>query len=139
MIQVTSNFSGVLKRRDLLWTRNLYFKYFIYKYKKACNLGKIYLLPKIHKGLSVVSGSPVISNWEAPTENVSEFLNYYLKPVMQNGNINKRNTRKRCDICSKLTTKTWEQRQWRLSSVFITDLEHILHFLLVVLLLTLKK
>ena len=97
---------GVLKRRDLLWTRNLYFKYFTYKYKKACNLGKIYLLPKIHKGLSVVSGSPVISNWEAPTENVSEFLNYYLKPVMQNGNINKRNTRKRCDICSKLRTKT---------------------------------
>ena len=36
---------------------------------------------------------------------------------------NNRNTRKRCEICSNLTTKTPEQRQWRGSDVFIADFE----------------
>ena len=31
-------------------------KYFTYEYKKACNLGKLYLLPKIHKALFNVPG-----------------------------------------------------------------------------------
>ena len=43
------------------------------------------LLPKIHKRLSDVPGRPVISNCGMPTEKVSEFLDYQLKPVMQNG------------------------------------------------------
>ena len=37
--------------------------------------------------------------------------------------------------CSKLTTKTPERRQWRRSCVFIANLEHISHL---VLLLTLN-
>ena len=36
-------------------------KYFKYEYKKACNLGKLHLLPKIDKRLNV-PGRPVISN-----------------------------------------------------------------------------
>ena len=60
-------------------------KYFIYEFKKACNLGKIYILPKIHKRLSDVPGRPVISNCGMPAEKVSEFLDYNLKPVMQKG------------------------------------------------------
>ena len=59
-------------------------KYFTYEYKKACNLGKLYLLPKIHKRLSNVPGRPVISNCGTPTEKVSEFLDHHLKPIMQN-------------------------------------------------------
>ena len=39
-----------------------------------------------------------------------------------------RNTRKRREICSKLTIKTPKQRQWRRSGVFIANFEHILHF-----------
>ena len=31
-------------------------KYFTYEFKKACNLGKLYLLPKIHKTLFSVPG-----------------------------------------------------------------------------------
>ena len=31
-------------------------KYFTYEYQKACNLGKLYLLPKIHKRLFNVPG-----------------------------------------------------------------------------------
>ena len=44
------------------------FKYFTYKYKKVTNLGKLYLLPKIHKRLANVPGRPVISNHGTSTE-----------------------------------------------------------------------
>ena len=43
---------------------------------------------------------------------------YYFK-------VNKRNSRKRCEICSKLTIKTLEQGQWRHSDVFIVNFEYI--------------
>ena len=48
-------------------------------------MGKLYLLPKIHKRLENVPGRPVISNCGAPTEKASEFLDFHLKSVMQNG------------------------------------------------------
>ena len=50
-----------------------------------------------------------------------------------------RNTRARCEICSKLTIKTPEQRHWRRSGVFIVNFEHISHLALVFLLLTLNR
>ena len=49
-------------------------KYFIIDFKKATNLGKLYLLPNVHKCLSKVLGRSVISNCGTPTEKVSEFL-----------------------------------------------------------------
>ena len=52
------------------------FKYFTIEFKKAANLGKLYLLPKIHKHLENVPGG-------TPTEKVSEFLDSKLKPVMR--------------------------------------------------------
>ena len=45
--------------------------------------------------------------------------------------VNNRNTRTRCEICSKLTIKTTEQCQWRRSSVFIANFVHISHLVLV--------
>ena len=45
--------------------------------------------------------------------------------------VNNRNIRTRCGICSKLTIKTPEQRQWRRSGVFIVNFEHISHHVLV--------
>ena len=48
--------------------------------------------------------------------------------------VNSKNTRTRCEICSKLIIKTPEWRQWCLSGVFIVNFEYILH--LVFLLLT---
>ena len=39
--------------------------------------------------------------------------------------VNHRNTRARCEICSKLTIKTSERRHWRRSGVFIVNFEHI--------------
>ena len=42
--------------------------------------------------------------------------------------VNNRNTRKRCEICSKLTIKTPERRHhWHRSGVFIVNFEHISH------------
>ena len=41
------------------------------------------------------------------------------------------NSRTRCEICSKLTTKTPERRNWRGSVVFIVNLEYISHLVLV--------
>ena len=52
--------------------------------------------------------------------------------------VNKKNTRTRCKICSKLTIKTPERRQRRRSGVFIVNSEHILHLALVFLLSTLN-
>ena len=50
--------------------------------------------------------------------------------------VNNRNNRKSCEICSKLTIKTPEQRQWSRSGVFIVNFEHNSHLFLVFLLLT---
>ena len=60
-----------LKQRQLITEKE--FKYFRFEFKKTCNLGKLYLLSKIHKRLSNVPGRPVISNCGAPTENYTNF------------------------------------------------------------------
>ena len=54
-------------------------KYFMYGYKKITNLGKLYLLPKIHKRLCDAPGRPIISNCDTPTEKVSEFPDHQRK------------------------------------------------------------
>ena len=117
-------------------------KYFSFDHKRACNLGKLYFLPKINKIIFNVPGGPVISNCGTPTEKASEFLDSHLKTITA-GNymfkVNNRNTRTRCEICSKLTIKAPEQRQWRRSGVFIVNFEHISHLVLVFLLLTLSR
>ena len=41
--------------------------------------------------------------------------------------VNNRNTRTRCEICSTLAVKKPERRQWRRSGVFIVKFEHISH------------
>ena len=51
---------------------------------------------------------------------------------------NNRNTRTRCEICSKLTIKTTERHHWPHSDVFIVNFEHISELALVLLLLTLN-
>ena len=44
-----------------------------------------------------------------------------------------------CEICSKLTVKVPEKRQWCHFGVFIVNFEHISHLVLVYLLLTFEK
>ena len=52
-------------------------------------------------------------------------------------NVNNRNTRTRREICSKLTLKTPERRQWRRSDVFIINSEHLSQLVLMFLMLIL--
>ena len=47
--------------------------------------------------------------------------------------VNDRNSRTRCETCSKLTIKTPEQCHWRRSSVFFVNFEHISYLVLVFL------
>ena len=51
---------------------------------------------------------------------------------------NNRHNRTKCEIYEKLTIKTSERRQWLRSYIFIVNFEHILHFVLVFLLVTLN-
>ena len=46
-------------------------------------LGRFYLLPKIHKRLQNVPGRPVISDSGYYMENISAFLEFHLKPLVQ--------------------------------------------------------
>ena len=73
LVDTSNNFFRGLKTKGFIAEKEL--KYFTYEYKKACNLGKMFLSPKIHKRLSDVTGRTVISNCRMPTEKVSEFLN----------------------------------------------------------------
>ena len=57
-------------------------QYFLYNFKKSTNLAKLYFLPKIHKRLYNEAGRPVISNYGTPTEKMSEYLDYHVKPIM---------------------------------------------------------
>ena len=50
-----------------------------------CNLGKLYLLPKVHKRLSYVPGRPVISSSRAATEKVSDLLDSHMQPIKRKG------------------------------------------------------
>ena len=71
LIDTSNSFFRGLKTKGFITEKEL--KYFTYEYKKACNLGKMYLLPKIHKRLSDVPGRPVISNCGMPTEKYPNF------------------------------------------------------------------
>ena len=68
-----------LKRRGFISEK----QYFYFDLKKACNLGKLFLLPKIHKRMFNVPGRPVISNSGKPTEKVSKFLDSHLQLIMK--------------------------------------------------------
>ena len=52
--------------------------------------------------------------------------------------VNNINSTAMCEICSKLTIKVPERRQWRRSGIFIVNFEHISNLVLVFLLLNLN-
>ena len=60
-------------------------KHFTYNCKKATNIGKMYLFPKIHKHLVNVPDCCVILNYSAPTEKASKFLVDHLQPIVRSG------------------------------------------------------
>ena len=58
-------------------------EYFSSDHEIACNLEKLYFLPKIHKRVFNVPGRPAISNSGTPRGKASEFLDGHLKIIMQ--------------------------------------------------------
>ena len=53
--------------------------------------------------------------------------------------VDNRNSRKRCEICSKVTIKAPELHHWRRFDVFVVNFEHSSHLFLEFLLLNLNK
>ena len=75
-----------------------------------------------------------------PLENLRkpEFM-IYIPACNYMFKVNNRTTRTRCEIRSKLTTKTTERCQWRRLGVFIVNFDHIPRLVLLFLLLTLSR
>ena len=82
-------FSNLRRKNVITANENNYFRF---NFKNATNLGKLYLLPKIHKGLCKVPGRPAISNFGTSTEKFSEILYHYLQPIMKQGESSIRDT-----------------------------------------------
>ena len=72
LVTKSNGFFKDLRRSGCITEKEL--KYFSYEYKKITNLGKLYLLPKIHRRLENLPGRTVISNCGTPTEKILEFL-----------------------------------------------------------------
>ena len=70
LAEASNKLLEILKKGGITKTQ---LKDFTIHFKKAINLGKLYLLPKIHKRLSEVPGRPVISNCGTPTERFLSF------------------------------------------------------------------
>ena len=68
LVEKSNHFFKSLKASGIISEKELW--YFTCKYKKTTSLGKMYLLPKIHKRLFDVARRPVISNCGTPTEKV---------------------------------------------------------------------
>ena len=86
LVDLTEKSNKILKKlRNKKVMTQKEFKYFTYSFKNPSCLGKMYLLPKIHKRLCNVPGRPVISNCVTPMYKMSEFLDHHLQPVMKGG------------------------------------------------------
>ena len=91
-----------------------------------------------HFNKHLLSGSKILRKWVL-NKMIKDLLKGSLLIVASLSSqpaINNRNTRTRCEICSKSPIKIPERRQWR---VFIVNFEHISHLVLVFLLLALSK
>ena len=77
--KINKNFNRLCSHRLISGSE---LKYFTYNFEKATSLEKFYFLPEINKRLGNVPGRPVISNCRTPTEKVSEYLDFLIKPVI---------------------------------------------------------
>ena len=68
--------------RDMFNRKKINNKVWVYLIMKKPELGRFYLLPKIHKRALNVPGRPVISNNGTATENKSAFLDFHLKNIV---------------------------------------------------------
>ena len=81
LVEKSKSMFEELKKKTVITEKEK--NYFKFNFKKATNVGKLYLLPKINNRLGNVPGHPVISNCGTPTEKVWEYLDRHLQPVMK--------------------------------------------------------
>ena len=73
LVETTKKFIKTLMLdRGYILEKNLRRKVFSYEFKKTSNLGKLYLLPKIHKCLSDISGKFIGNSCIRDSDNVLE-------------------------------------------------------------------
>ena len=97
----------------------------------------LWTIPKNFKNVYVWEFNVFITLWEWDNLTGTVFIgSYFIKSNIHLFKISNRNPRKRYEICSKFTRETPERRQWRRSSVFIINFEHILYIFLAFVLLT---
>ena len=83
--------------------------------------------------------SQVLSVAQSSYQNIPTAFYRCIPAVDYMFKVNTRNTRARCEICSKFTIKIPQRRHWRCFSVFFVNFEQISHLFLVFLLLTLSR
>ena len=94
----------------------------------------LWLLPKIEKKCISLNDNIIWCKNSSHQRFVKLWLLFLIYAVgIDMFKVNNRNTRTRCQICSKLTVKTSERRKWRRSGVFIANFKHISHLVLVFL------
>ena len=111
-----------------------------YIYPAGSFLPRLYGTPKIHKikeKSDISPLRPIVSSINSYNYNLASYLCELLalynalhkiavNPVdIYMFKVNNRNTRTRCEICSKVTIKTPERRHWRCSGVSIVNFENI--------------
>ena len=69
---------------DMLRKKEIDKKLFNYLLVKNPQLGRFYLLPKIHRRMTNIPGRPAISNNGTSTEIISLYLDYHLKSLIPN-------------------------------------------------------
>ena len=78
--KVNSEIKSVL--RDMFNLKEIDQKIMNYLTVKKPQLGRFYLLPKIHKRTMNVPGRPVTTNDGTATERISSFLDFHLKKIL---------------------------------------------------------
>ena len=73
-----------------------------YLFIKEPRTAQFYLLPKIHKGILPPPGRPIVSANECPTERISEFVDFFLRPYVTEIKSYIRDTTHFIDIINKI-------------------------------------
>ena len=92
------------------------------------------------EGVKTFNANTTLGLYTIPVLKVTRFvLRHNTQPAIPCPfKVNNRNTKTRCEICSKLIIKTPQRCHWRRSSVYFVNFEHVSHLFLVFLLLTLS-
>ncbi|XP_054272548.1 uncharacterized protein LOC128992830 [Macrosteles quadrilineatus] len=97
--QLSDSSTYLLLKEDPTIKYTAELKEIIYKHSKSNNISpettnllipeepicpKIYILPKIHKGITPPPGRPIVSGCGSLTERISSYVDAYLQPLVQN-------------------------------------------------------